>query len=966
MLTPLLLSLIGSASALTVDELSSGDLVITEIMSNPAAVSYYRGQWFEVYNNAGADVDLSGLEIADASGVVFTVDSTVSVASGGYTLLAVRSNSAINGNLPTVDYTYSVSALTLNTRTETIALQYDGTTIDSVTYDTSSGYPSESGSSLSLSPMALTAAGNDSSSNWCISSSTYGDGDYGTPGASNDSCPIGLSSVLSGELLITEVMDSPAAVSNNKGEWFEVYNNSTLTIDLSGLEVSDSAGYLFVVDESVTLRPGGFALFATRSNTTLNGGLPEVDDRFVFKVDLNLLRTGDLSLSSGATIFDSISWDTISYPSTLGVAKHLAIDNFSSSDNDSSSSWCGALTTYGDGDFGTPRGENSDCDSDSDGDGYEEGEDCDDNDSSINPDAAEICDNIDNNCDGEIDEASATDATIWYADLDNDKFGDPASSVAACTRPLGYRSNNTDCDDTTAKVTKAGSLFIDADGDGYGDPASTGTACTGTTGYSTNSSDCNDGDSAISPDAVEICDDGIDSDCDGADTNACTQDLATADAILLGSSSGEASGYTLSSSDVNGDGFDDAIIGARLNSDIATYAGATYVVLGPVSGSLDLSSADAIFTGESADDVASVGISGRGDMDGDGFQDIAIGALGDDDIATDAGAAYVIYGPSTGTSSLSAAIKLTGETASDKAGRSVALVGDVNQDGNDDLLVGAPEYDTTSLTNTGAAYLLYGPISSGSLSGASTIYEGAAAADFTGYTVSAAGDVDGDGGADLLIGAYRADPTTFNEGSTYLVTGTATGSVSLSTATARFNGEASSDQSGEAAISAAGDVNGDGYGDIIIGAQRNDPGSLTDAGAAYLLYGPFSGTLSLSSASAIFTGISASDNAGRAVSGGSDYNLDGNDDILIGAKKDDSAGTEAGAAFLYFGPATGTTSLATADVTFTGAAAGDEAGITVGFADINGDNKPDVLVGAHQESTGTSVGGATYILFNDN
>ena len=290
------------------------------------------------------------------------------------------------------------------------------------------------------------------------------------------------------------------------------------------------------------------------------------------------------------------------------------------------------------------------------------------------------------------------------------------------------------------------------------------------------------------------------------------------------------------------------------------------------------------------------------------------------------------------------------------------MAGDVNNDGYDDMLVGARQADVSTNANAGTAYLIYGPASSGSLSGASAILQGINAQDFAGYGVAGNGDVNGDGYGDVLVNAYRADDAAYNAGTTYLMSGPLTGTLSLSTADAAITGENSSDQAGSV-LDMAGDINGDGYGDIILGAQHYDDGANTDAGAVYIVLGPATGTIALSSADAKLTGEGASDFAGRSVAQAGDVNGDGNDDVFIGAKKNDNNGTDAGAAYLLLGPVSGTASLSTADAIFEGASAGDEAGIAVANAgDVDNDGNLDMLVGAYLESTNGSQAGAAYLI----
>ncbi len=170
---------------------------------------------------------------------------------------------------------------------------------------------------------------------------------------------------------------------------------------------------------------------------------------------------------------------------------------------------------------------------DADGDGWPEGEDCDDSDASVNPDAEERCDGLDNDCDGEVDE-QAVDAPTWYADADQDGWGDPDTSQASCEQPGGWVEDDRDCDDGDDRVHPEAAercngadddcdgevdedvletWYADADGDGFGDPLTTTDSCDPGEGWIADSADCDDDDAAVHPEASETCN-GIDDDCD--------------------------------------------------------------------------------------------------------------------------------------------------------------------------------------------------------------------------------------------------------------------------------------------------------------------------------------------------------------------------------------------------------------------------------------------------------------------
>ncbi|MBI2416219.1 MAG: FG-GAP repeat protein [Candidatus Kerfeldbacteria bacterium] len=310
------------------------------------------------------------------------------------------------------------------------------------------------------------------------------------------------------------------------------------------------------------------------------------------------------------------------------------------------------------------------------------------------------------------------------------------------------------------------------------------------------------------------------------------------------------------------------------------------------------------FTGEMANDQAGYAVAGAGDVNGDGYDDFLIGANTMADGGTNAGAAYIIYGKPTEYTSTSLAtndsniVQLTGESASNLAGAAVATAGDVNFDGYADFLIGAYGYNSTA----GAAYLVYGgstKLTNASL--ASTVrFSHTVANASAGYAVASAGDINSDSYADFLIGAYNASGA---KGATYVLYGQATvwtsATLAASSIIVELTGETAGDSSGYA-VAGVGDANGDGFDDFAIGAWNNDDGA-SNSGAAYLVLGQDS-TLTSGDVSAMIelTGVAASDAAGIAVATSGDVNADGYPDILIGARSTDTTGTDAGSAYLAY------------------------------------------------------------------
>ena len=480
--------------------------------------------------------------------------------------------------------------------------------------------------------------------------------------------------------------------------------------------------------------------------------------------------------------------------------------------------------------------------------------------------------------------------------------------------------------------------------------------------------------------------------------------------------------------DVNGDGIADLIVGAHLADPNGFSSGSSYVVFGrdtAVAGNFgatfELSSLDGSsgfrLDGEAAFDHSGVSVSGAGDVNGDGVDDVIVGAFRADPNGSFSGSSYVVFGRDTAVvgefaatldlSSLAAGdgstgFRLDGVAVRDFSGFSVSGVGDVNGDGIADLIAGAYgadpngsysgssyvvfERDTAVVGNFGATL----DLSSLAAGDGSTGFrlDGVTAGDQSGYSVSETGDVNGDGIDDLLVSARRADPNALGDaGAAYVVFGRDTAVVGNFAATfdlSTLNGTtgfrldgAAGDYVGKS-VSGAGDVNGDGINDLIVSAHKASPNG-SYSGSSYVVFGQaggFAATLDLSgldgSTGFRLDGVALADYAGHPVSGAGDVNGDGLADLIVAAPAAAPNGSYSGSSYVVFGRTGGfsaTLDLSTLDggtgFRLDGAVAGDYAGKSVsGAGDINGDGFDDLLVAAYGDGGGTF--GASYVVFGSN
>jgi hypothetical protein len=396
------------------------------------------------------------------------------------------------------------------------------------------------------------------------------------------------------------------------------------------------------------------------------------------------------------------------------------------------------------------------------------------------------------------------------------------------------------------------------------------------------------------------------------------------------------------------------------------------------------------FDGPGAGDLAGRGLSAAGDVNGDGHDDFLVSGY-DTGFLDGPGTVWLVYGTAFGlpeSAVLGADVTLVGSQNADSAGVSLAATGDVNDDGFDDILIGASRWDEGTSADVGRAYLVFGSaslpatIALGGLGSATgVILEGAGFSELAGAGVAGPGDVNGDGFPDLLIGAPGGSPGGVSfAGQAYIVYGGPSlpallelGALSAADGVL-ITGVSAGDQLG-GTVAAAGDMNGDGFADVLVAASFADPFGKTNAGQASIVYGGPSlpGLIDLAmlgEAGVHINGENPGDALGFSASGGGDVNGDGFDDVIVGADNYDQpqGGSNHGRAYVVYGGANlplsiDCSSLGSGGVVLTGFSAEDDAGHAVAMGgDSNQDGYADFAVSALNADGNGNASGEVYVL----
>ena len=539
----------------------------------------------------------------------------------------------------------------------------------------------------------------------------------------------------------------------------------------------------------------------------------------------------------------------------------------------------------------------------------EDDADCDDSDHAVNPGAEDICDEIDNDCDGVADpQAGDADGDGWDG-CDGDCGPDDPAVNPDADEVCGNGVDD-DCDGTAGDCGVEGSYALggagllltspsaydavgrglgavgDLDGDGVDDLAIGAPFASG---------------APSDHGAVYILHGGP-----GLRDDA-ERSLDQAAVVIRGSLHGDMLGWSVAGAgDVDGDDRDDLLLGAPWDGASGFPSGAAYLVAGAaldgVSGEQAIGDLGSRIGGGAYDDQLGWSLDVAGDVNGDGVADLLIGAPLADSAAPSAGAAYLILGPVTADLDVSeASARFTADALDDGLGAAVTGLGDIDGDGIDDLAVGAYRREHLSTDGGFVAVQLGHSEFAGDYDILHADIELSAAQNraFSGCALDGAGDVDGDGYRDILVGARGQDYAEADVGVAFLVSGTYLGFANLdSNSTASFRGVQAYGYAGSS-VAGPGDLDGDGFADVVIGAPY--AGSVSNAGEAALFLGPVEGTLSFDDADASLDGDGTGRMLGERVAGAGDVDGDGRPDLLVAVPGYDQPSADAGAAWLLWG-----------------------------------------------------------------
>ncbi len=399
---------------------------------------------------------------------------------------------------------------------------------------------------------------------------------------------------------------------------------------------------------------------------------------------------------------------------------------------------------------------------------------------------------------------------------------------------------------------------------------------------------------------------------------------------------GNSTNYALSpAGDVNGDGYADVMVSLFNNEFGVSKDGLVQLFMGTGNGISTQYSWSSEGKGGSnfGESIASAG-----DVNGDGFFDIIVGASRFSNGEDNEGAAFVYYG-SPGGPAKTPAWTMEGNQANAFFGVSVSTAGDVNKDGYADVIIGANYYDNGE-TNEGRITIYLGSANGLSKTPYFTA-EGDQVNAFFGKSVACAGDVNHDGYSDVVVGSPGYDHGQNNEGRAVLYMGTNMGM----TQSAAWSGESNqADANYGFSVASAGDVNGDGFSDVVIGANRYDE-NMSNVGKIYVYMGSANGFSLFPDWT--YTGNQIDGNLGISVAAAGDINGDGYGEIIVGAFGINPLITT-GNVFVYYGSVKGTTNklIEIDKAKYPGASFG----LSVASAgDINGDGYADVLAGVMRE-----------------